>query len=195
MILAGMNVARLNMSHGDEISHGATLSRIRQAADEMSSTVAVMIDTKGREIRTGKLSADSVLLERNQSFSILPGNQQGNENGVSVSHPNLYQHAKHGERILLDDGQIELIVTDIVGNEIQCRVECGGVLRETKGVNLPDNNTAFNDIPSNDNLEINFAAENDVQYIAASFIRNASEVVNMRNQLKERVLIFRLLQK
>ena len=145
-----------------------------------------MIDTKGREIRTGKLSTDSVLLERNQNYCIYPGDQIGDENGISVSHPNLYQHVKSGERILLDDGQLEFIVSKVKNKVISCRVECGGVLRETKGVNLPDNNTAFNDIPSNDDMEIEFAAANDVQYIAASFIRNASEVVNLKNELKSR---------
>ena len=186
MIQAGMNVARLNMSHGDEKAHAETLTRIRKAAAEANTNVAIMIDTKGREIRTGKLKSDSVLLERNQNYSIYPGNEMGDESGISVSHPNLHQHVQTGERILLDDGQLELIVSSVENKEILCRVECGGVLRSTKGVNLPDNHTAFNEIPSDDKMEIEFAAKNDVQYIAASFIRNASEVVNLKNELKER---------
>jgi pyruvate kinase len=186
MIEAGMNVARLNMSHGDVRSHTETLQRIRQAADEKNSTVAIMVDTKGREIRTGKLSSESALLERHQSFDIYNDDRLGDENGVSVSHQSLYRHALIDERILLDDGQIELIVTSIEDKVIHTRVECGVVLRNTKGVNLPDNVTAFNDIPADDTREVDFSAANEVQYIAASFIRNAHEVVNMRNQLKER---------
>ena len=184
MIEAGMNVARLNLSHGDVESHSRTLERVRQAAMEMDVAVAVMVDTRGREIRTGRLNTDSVPLERHQSFSIYAGDGIGDSTGVTVSHPNLYRHTGAGDRILIDDGQMELIVTAVKGDEIQCRVECGGLLRGFRGVNLPDNKTVFNDIPSDDSLEIRFAAANDVQYIAASFVRNASEVVNMRNALR-----------
>ena len=186
MISAGMNVARLNMSHGDVASHRETLDRVHTAAENMNASVAVMVDTKGREIRTGKLANESALLERHQEFSIYCDDRVGDENGVCVSHKSLFRHATLDERILLDDGQIELVVTDIGNQVIHTRVECGGVLRNTKGVNLPDNSTAFNDIPTDDTREIEFAAGNDVQYIAASFIRNASEVVNLRNRLKEK---------
>ena len=185
MIDAGMNVARLNMSHGDVDSHAATLTKIRTAAQEMNATVAIMVDTKGREIRTDKLEKDSALLDRHQTFAIYCDGRLGNENGVSISHNTLYKHVSTGERILLDDGQIELIVTDTDKDVIHTKVECGGVLRNTKGVNLPDNKTAFNDIPNNDLREIKFSAAHDVQYIAASFVRNASEVIAMRNLLKE----------
>ncbi len=186
MIGAGMNVARLNMSHGDIKAHTETLQRLHQAAHEMDCAIAVMVDTRGREIRTGTLKSDSVLLQRHQSFSVYGDGRKGDEHGVSISYENLYEHVKVDDRILVDDGQIELIVTQIAGRVIECRVECGGVLRNTKGVNLPDDKTVFNDIPSDDAREIGFAATNDVQYIAASFIRNASEVVTLRNQLRER---------
>ena len=185
MILAGMNVARLNMSHGDVDSHAATLARVRAAAQEVNATVAIMVDTKGREIRTDKLEKDSALLERHQKFAIYCDGRLGDENGVSISHNTLFKHVSIGERILLDDGQIELIVSSADKDVIHTKVECGGVLRNTKGVNLPDNKTAFNDIPNNDLREIKFSAKHNVQYIAASFVRNASEVINMRNMLKE----------
>ena len=185
MVLAGMNVARLNMSHGDNQSHLATLKRIRQVSEETGISVAVMVDTKGGEIRTGELNADSVLLERHQVFYICNDDRVGDENGVSVSHKSLHRHTSIDDRILIDDGQIELIVTEISDTAIQCRVECGGVLRKSKGVNLPDSETVFNDIPSDNTREIAFAAEHGVEYIAASFIRDASEVISMRNALIE----------
>ena len=87
-----MNVARLNLSHGNVESHSLTLERVRQAAMEMDVAVAVMVDTRGREIRTGKLSTGSVLLERHQSFSIYAGDGIGDDTGVTVSHLNLYRH-------------------------------------------------------------------------------------------------------
>ena len=163
MIGAGMNVARLNMSHGDVKAHTETLQRVRQAGVEMDSTIAIMVDTRGREIRTGLLKSDSVLLERNQKFSIYGDGRDGDEHGVSVSYANLYRHARPGDRIMVDDGQIELIVDEVTGERIDCRIECGGVLRGTKGVNLPGNKSAFNDIPSDDSREIDFAAANNVQ--------------------------------
>ncbi len=186
MIGAGMNVARLNMSHGDVQAHTETIQRVRQASEEMDSTIAIMVDTRGREIRTGLLETDSVLLERNQVFSIYSDGRKGDENGVSVSYENLYRHTRAGDRIMVDDGQIELVVVKVIDSRIECRVECGGVLRNTKGVNLPDNKTVFNEIPSDDSREIDFAASNNVQYIAASFIRNASEVVSLRNEINRR---------
>ena len=181
-----MNVARLNMSHGDVNGHTATLQRVRQAAQEMDCAVAIMVDTRGREIRTGALESASAVLERHQHFSIYGDGRKGDEHGVSVSYENLYQHVKVGDRILVDDGQIELIVAKITGQVIECRVECGGILRNSKGVNLPDDKTVFNNIPADDVREIDFAVANNVQYIAASFIRNASEVEALRNQIKAR---------
>ena len=117
-----------------------------------------MIDTRGREIRTGLLEEDSVLLERNQDFSIYSDDRVGNEQGVTTSFKDLYKYANADDRILLNDGQIELIVREVSGSDIITRVECGGVLRNNKGVNLPDNKAAFDQIPSDDTREIEFAA-------------------------------------
>ena len=186
MIQAGMNVARLNMSHGDAQSHSSTLKRIRQAAKMVDSPIAVMIDTRGREIRTGNLETGRALLEHHQQFTLYNDGRTGNEKGVSISYGQLYRHSRPDDRILLDDGQIELVVTKVIDGEIQCRVDCGGILRNNKGVNLPDNKTAFNHMPSDDIREIDFAANHDVQYVAASFVRNAREVVDFRNALLKR---------
>ncbi len=196
MMSAGMNVARLNMSHGSVSSHAETLGRIREAARSLDTTVAVMVDTRGREIRTGKLQEGKLLLERNQSYSLFSdgrgghlgdtlGNALGNGRGVSTTHPTLSKHLKAGDRVLIDDGQIELIVTETSADEIRCRVECGGVLRDSKGVNLPDNDAAYDSLAPNDAREIEFAAANEVEYIAASFIRNADEIHALHRQVKE----------
>ena len=183
-----MNVARLNMSHGSSESHAGTLRRIRLAAQSLEATVAIMVDTRGREIRTGKLGEKhrgKLLLERNQSFSLFGAARAGDELGVSTTCPDLFELVKTGDRVLIDDGQIELIVTGAHAGEIQCRVECGGVLRDGKGVNLPDNNDAYDRLAPNDSREIEFAAEHEVEYIAASFIRNADDVHALRKQVKK----------
>ncbi|MCP3689732.1 MAG: pyruvate kinase [Gammaproteobacteria bacterium] len=185
MINAGMNVARLNMSHGDEKSHTQTLARIRQAAKTCNATIAIMIDTRGREIRTTQVVDGEVFLERHQSFNLYMNDHLGDANGVSLTYPRLHQHAEPGHRILLDDGQIELIVEKVGKTELQCLVECGGILRNNKGVNLPDTFSAVGDVEYDSRNEVKFAAEHGVDFVAASFIRNAEEVQQMRLRLRE----------
>ncbi len=186
MIHAGMNVARLNMSHGDVDSHTATLGRIREAAAAADSTVAVMVDNRGREIRTGRLADGSANLVRGELFQLYGDDRPGDENGVSLTYPRLHQHAKPGNRILVDDGQIELRVEDIADNAVVCRIVCGGILKNSKGVNFPDNASALDDIEYDDSLEVGFAAANEVEYFAASFIRSGREIEDLRGRFSER---------
>ena len=146
MIEAGMNVARLNMSHGDETSHAETVARIRAAADACGATVAIMVDTRGREIRSGKVVDDQVLLNADQPFTLYAEERLGDESGVSISLQSLDRHAKPGHRVLVDDGQIELCVESVEAGKVHCRIETGGVLRNNKGVNLPDTPASLDDI-------------------------------------------------
>jgi len=184
MLEAGMNVARLNLSHGTLEEHKARLQRIRRAADNTGRNVAIMIDTRGVEIRTGKLKKPSVELLPDKEFSLYTDGRVGDWNGVSVSYQHLNQEVNPGDPILLDDGAIELVVLDVVEREIRCRVVHGGVLRESKSVNLPDTELAMSDLSSEfhvrSQVEMAFAADNDVDYIAASFIQNADDVNRMR---------------
>lgn len=183
MIAAGMNVARLNLSHGDLGSHAEQLRRIRQAASAMQTDIAVMVDTRGREIRTCEVEDGSVALDRGQRFVLYNDGRIGTREGVSVTHGNLHDHLKLRERVLLDDGQIELVVTELSEGAVSCEVECGGVLGNNKGVNLPDNVSAFDDIDVDDARELEFAAANNIEYIAASFVRSADDVEHIRSQL------------
>lgn len=185
MINAGMNVARLNMSHGDEDSHAQTVGRIRQAAHNCKATIAIMVDTKGREIRTKQLVDEKAILERHQPFTLYMDDRPGNVGGVSITYQRLHQHAKPGHRIMVDDGQIELIVMSVNDNEVQCRIECGGILKNNKGVNLPDTSSAVGDIEYDSSRELKFAASQRADFIAASFIRNADEVQQLRAKLRE----------
>ena len=184
MIRAGMNVARLNMSHGDETSHAQSVARIRQAAKSCDTIVAIMVDTKGREIRTHKVENGEVLLETHQPFILYADEQLGNSQGVSITYSGLYKHAKPGQRILVDDGQIELIVVSVKDTNVHCNIECGGPLRNNKGVNLPDTTSALDDVDYDTSREIKFAAEQGADFIAASFVRNAAEVHGIRASLR-----------
>ena len=185
MIEAGMNVARLNMSHGDETSHSEIVARIREAADACGATVAIMVDTRGREIRSGKLANDQVLLNAGQSFTLYADEHLGDETGVSISLQSLDRHAQPGHRVLVDDGQIELCVLSVEPGKVHCRIETGGVLRNNKGVNLPDTAAALDDIHYDTARELQFAVDQQVDYIAASFVRNAAEVKGISDQLRQ----------
>jgi pyruvate kinase len=186
MIQAGMNVARLNMSHGNVESHTATLGRIRKAAEAAGSTVAVMVDNRGREIRTCRVTQGSAMLERGALFTLYGDGREGDARGVSLTYPRLHQHARPGERILVDDGQIELHVESTTDEAVVCRIVCGGVLKNSKGVNFPDNASALDDIDYDDTTEVEFAATNSVEYFAASFIRNGSEIEQLRERFAAR---------
>ncbi|MDA7955606.1 MAG: pyruvate kinase [Gammaproteobacteria bacterium] len=187
MIAAGMNVARLNMSHASVDAHAKTLRRLREAARARDATLAVMVDTRGREIRIGKLKGGKLLLERGGKFSLFDnGNgKEGDERGISTTHPELAPHLSKGDRILIDDGQIELIVASARRGEIACHVECGGLLRDSKSINFPGNTAVYDCLAPDDSRELEFAAEHEVEYIAASFIRNASDITALKAQLKK----------
>ncbi len=193
MIEAGMNVARLNMSFGvDEVQQNR-LDRIRQVAKDMGQSIAIMADTKGIEIRTGKLAGKTAEISAGNNFILYSYTREGNDQGVSVNYGNLHNEVSKGTPILLNDGAIELEVIDIEqthGGEVHCKIIHGGLLRENKSVNLPDtqlNMTAVS--PENQeeiHRELSFAAENHVDYIAASFVQDAEDVIKMRAILKDK---------
>jgi pyruvate kinase len=189
MLRAGMNVARLNLSHGSFEEHKARLTRIRAAADAVGVPVAIMIDTRGIEIRTGPVADGAVELVSGEPFSLFTNERIGDARGVSVSYQRLPREVSPGETILLDDGAMELQVLATTGQEVRCQVIVGGRLGASKGVNLPGSQLSVTavDPEHRDDVqrELSFAAENDVEYIAASFIQTADEVQRMREMLAE----------
>lgn len=189
MIGGGMNVARLNLSHGDFAEHAKRVKRIREAANMAGVRVAVMIDTRGIEIRTGMLQDGAVRLERNAAFTLRTDGQPGDETGVSISFEKLPGEVSVGDIILLDDGAIELEVQGTENGEIVCRVVHGGVLGNAKGVNLPDTEISLTAVGKENRAEftreVEFAAANRVEYIAASFVQSESDIATMRKVLAE----------
>ena len=183
MITAGMNVARLNLSHGTLESHAERLQKLRRVAAELNSNLAIMVDTRGREIRTARLADGLAVLEPGQTFTLYADDRLGSKDGVAVSHASLHDHVKLRDRILLDDGLIELSVAGIALDGIRCRVECGGELRDRKGVNLPDNASVFDSIDSDVAGDLEFVAKHDAEYVAASFIRDAADINRIRAKL------------
>jgi pyruvate kinase len=190
MIRAGMNVARLNLSHGSLESHRDQITLLRQASEQVGSNIAIMIDTRGIEIRTGLLEGGTAELLPGAGFTLHTDNRTGNADGVAVTYRKLPEEVRPGTPILLDDGAIELSVTATTGNSITCRVVHGGLLGNSKSVNLPETRLALSAVsPENREdvvRELSFAAENDVDYIAASFIQSADDIYRMREILIER---------
>jgi pyruvate kinase len=187
MIRAGMNVARLNLSHGTHAEHKERINRLRKAARQVDTNIAIMIDTRGIEIRTGKLTGGSADLAPGDGFSLYTGDRAGDATGVSITYRKLAEEVGPGTPILLDDGAIELEVRAVNDGVIECRVVHGGRLGDSKSVNLPDTQLALSAVsPENrDDVvkELSFAAENDVDYIAASFIQSADDIYKMREIL------------
>ncbi len=194
MINAGMNVARLNLSHGTYPDHEKRLETIRAAAARMGAQIAIMVDTRGIEIRTGKLENGMLELTAGETFCLFTDDRIGDQSGVSVSNHSLPSEVTQGTPILLDDGAMELEVTAVADDCIRCQVIHGGLLRENKSVNLPETELALSSVSPEyrDDVvkELTFAAENDVDYLAASFVQNAADIERMREILssQERVI-------
>lgn len=190
MIEAGMNVARLNLSHGSHEKHRQLIQSLRDAAEQLGRNVAIMIDTRGIEIRTGDMAEGSADLVPGENFCLHTGPGPGNADGVPITYTKLHEEVRQGTPILLDDGAIELVVQNITDGRINCRVVHGGRLGNSKSVNLPETRLAMSAVsPENrDDIvkELNFAAENDVDYIAASFVQSADDIYKMREILVER---------
>ena len=187
LVESGMNVMRLNFSHGDFEEHGRRIKNIREVMKETGKYIAIMLDTKGPEIRTGKLeNGEDVLLKAGNKIVITTDYSfVGNSEKISVSYPGITKDLKAGDIILLDDGLIGLTVDKIEGDEIFCTINNTGELGGTKGVNLPGVSVGLPALAEKDIADLKFGCEQGVDYIAASFIRKASDVAEVRKVLDE----------
>ncbi len=186
MIEGGMNVARLNFSHGIYEEHRQRILSIRKAARICAKPVAIMLDTRGPEIRTGKLKAGQILLETGQRFVLTTREIVGDENEVMINYSHLPREVTKGTSILLADGLINLRVEEINTTDIVCQVINGGELGERKGVNVPGVRIALPFLSEKDIDDINFGIDNEVDFIAASFVRTAEDVIDIRRILEQR---------
>ena len=185
LILAGMHCARFNFSHGTHESHLATLVRLRRVRDELGAPVATMLDTKGPEIRIKSFAGGPVTLVKDQDFTLTTEDVPGDEHQVSVTYENLHNELAPGCRVLVDDGLVELQVQKIEGRRILCTVDNGGVLSNNKSINIPDVHIQLPSLTEKDKEDLKFAVEQDYDFIAASFVRKASDVEDIRACLRE----------
>ena len=185
MLLAGMNVARLNFSHGNHQEHGRRIGAIRQASRETGLPVAILLDTKGPEIRLKNFAAGSVELRAGQTFTLTTRDVLGTNEIVSVTHSSLPKDVASGRSILLDDGLIELRVSEVTDTDVLCQVLNGGTISDHKGVNLPGSQVSLPAMGPQDRDDVIFGIENDIDFIAASFIRSSGDVLAIRRLLEE----------
>lgn len=185
LIEKGMDVARLNFSHGNHDEHKARINNIKAAREKSRKPTAILLDTKGPEIRTGKFDRPEVQLEDGQEFTITMEDVLGNNKICTISYKELVHDVIPGNKILIDDGLIELEIIDIKGPEIKTRVMNGGIIKDNKGVNVPGVVINLPAITEKDKADIIFGIENEIDFIAASFVRKALDVLAIREILEE----------
>lgn len=182
----GMNVARLNFSHGVHAEHKQKIDNLRGMASEMKKPLAIMLDTKGPEIRTGTLQDEKVTLDSGDEFILTTRTVPGNEKEAWINYDNLANEVKPGTSILLADGLISLMVRETTSTDIICTVINGGELGEKKGVNVPGVRINMPFLSEQDISDINFGIDEEVDFIAASFVRSAQDVLDIRRILEKR---------
>jgi len=185
LMLAGMNVARLNFSHGNHKDHQQKIDMIKEVREELGLPVAILLDTKGPEIRTGKFSEPEVLLKEGQKFTLTTKDVEGNQEICSVTYKHLSKDVKEGNTILIDDGLIALQVERVEEENIHCIVRNAGIVKDNKGINIPGVKIQLPPITEKDQDDIRFGIKNEIDYIAASFIRKASDVQSIKDILAE----------
>lgn len=187
MIDAGMNVARVNMSHGTHESLTGVFATIREAIEESGKNIAIMIDTKGPEVRVNTFEGGSAMLEEGQTFTLYKEKDQGDSEGVAISYPKLVDifrtdgAAAIGRELLLDDGLISIVTKEVCSDRIVCTVNKGGLLRNRKSINIPGYHINMPYVSAQDRRDIEFGLSQGGNVVAASFVRNHEDVRTLRD--------------
>ena len=185
LIKNGLNVCRLNFSHGSHEEHKGRMDLVKKLREELNMPTAILLDTKGPEIRTGKFDAPEVLLEEGQTFTITMKDVMGNKEMCTVSYKGLANDVKTGDTILIDDGLVGLTVKEVNGDDIVCEVQNSGIVKNHKGVNVPGVKVNLPAITEKDRSDIEFGIDQGIDFIAASFVRKVSDVLAIREILEE----------
>ncbi|MDQ2086968.1 pyruvate kinase [Herbivorax sp. ANBcel31] len=185
LMLKGMDVARLNFSHGNHEEHRERVECFKKLRKELDLPISLLLDTKGPEIRLGNFESEEVYLKDGNQFILVNKNVMGNEKSASVSYKELYKDVRHGSSILIDDGLVELAVEKVEDKDIYCKIINGGKVGNHKGVNVPGIEVHLPSLTKKDIEDIKFAVDNEFDFIAASFIRKASDVIEIRKILEK----------
>lgn len=185
MIKAGMNVARLNMSHGTYENHALLIQNIRKAAEENKAIVALLLDLQGPKIRVGKLPDGGVEIMKDAKIILTTGTEKYSEGVIPVQFKNLHKDVKEGDRILLDDGNLEVAVEKVDGREIHCRMIIGGKLISHKGITVPTASLSTSALSKKDKEDLVFGLKQGVDFVAISFVRRPSDIRELRGLIKK----------
>ena len=185
MMIEGMNVARCNFSHGSYEDHKKRMDIVKKLRDEVGKPIAILLDTKGPEVRVRDFKDGKVTLEEGQLFTLTADDVEGTKDIVSVTYNRLYEDLEVGMRVLIDDGLIEMKVEEVNKTNIVCRVINGGTVSNHKGVNVPDVNLSMPYISDKDREDIIFGIEQDVDFIAASFVQKKEDILQLRKLLEK----------
>ena len=185
MIKSGMDVARLNFSHGTYEDHKKRMDEVKAVREKLGRFIPIMLDTKGPEIRIGRFAGGRVKIKAGQKFTLTTDEIEGTDEAVSVSYKDLPKEIKKGNVILIDDGLLKLEVIDIKGNEIICIADNDAEISNSKGVNLPDSTINMPYVSEKDRSDLLFGIEQEVDFIAASFVRSAYDVFEIRKILED----------
>ena len=186
LIEEGMNVARCNFSHGSHEEHKERMDKVKRIRKKCDKPVAILLDTKGPEIRTGNFVDDKVYVKAGQTFTLVADKEvMGTNEKAGITFADLYKDVKPGVVIMIDDGLIEMEVVKIEGTDIVCAVKNEGVISNHKGVNVPDVHISMPYMSEQDKSDILFGIKEDVDYIAASFTRTADDVKELRKFLDD----------
>jgi len=185
LVKAGMNVIRLNFSHGDHKEHGDRIKTIRAINEKLGTNVGVLADTKGPEIRIGIMENGGVEFKTGDLVTVTVDEVVGTKDKFQIVCPELFDDVDVNTKLLVDDGKITMTVVERVGNDLVCRIENSGIIKTKKGINVPNIALSMPFISEKDDADIRFAAKNDCDFLAASFVRRASDIDEIRKILAE----------
>jgi pyruvate kinase len=180
MILAGMDVARINFSHGDYETHARNIQLIRRLADEEDAVVAIMCDLQGPKIRLGRIANEPVTLQKGDRLTLTSRAADGTDMVFPLPHPEFIKDVKAGHRLLLDDGQLEFKVVSKQLDDLLCEVVVGGPLSSRKGVSAPESHLTLSAITEKDRADVEFALKEKAEYLAMSFVRSGDDMRELR---------------
>jgi len=189
LMIAGMNVARLNLSHADRAEHSENILRIREMSASLAKPVAIMVDLQGPKLRIGKVDEDGILLRGGETVVLTTRETSCQEGCIPLQYDELPRFVTPGERILLDDGLLELNVLATSDEDITCQVVTGGLLKSNKGMNLPQASLSIPTISEKDEKDLRAMLEQQVDWIALSFVRSAQEVLRLKELIEKHSIL------
>jgi pyruvate kinase len=185
LVTAGMNVMRLNFSHGDFAEHQTRVDNIRKIIKKTGKPIAILQDLAGPKIRIGEFEKGLTVLKEGAKFTLTVDKMMGNDEKVSINYPLFAKEVKVGDPILLHDGKKKLEVVEIKGNDVICKVIVGGEIKSKRGVNLPGSDLTVSSITDKDRTDLKFGLKNKVDYFALSFVRRPEDITELRDILNK----------